>query len=177
MEYGQPYHEPPIPGIPMVRILDEDGKQVMQCGWYIHHQKVNYCGAFGLDLTDEQLAENTEHIVAICHQGDWNMKNDLRFVRVTPPHRIEVIDPTGPLMKFPPMKNPGWTDLQQAEKIVEEAAEALAEAKAGRVNALLEEVMDVIIACETLLRMHEAGVEHAFTQVVDKNRARGYWEE
>ena len=30
---------------------------------------------------------------------------------------------------------------------------------------------------ETLLRMHSRGVELAFTRVVDKNRARGYWEE
>ena len=174
MREGQPYYNPPIPGIPMVRVLDENGKQCLPIGYYVHGEKVNYCMA---NLTEEQVEENTMHTVVVENQADWNMQNTWTLKRVTPPHRIEVIDPTGPLMKFPPMKNPGWTDLQQAEKIVEEAAEALAEAKAGRVNALLEEVMDVIIACETLLRMHEAGVEHAFTQVVDKNRARGYWEE
>ena len=94
MEYGQPYHEPPIPGVPMVRILDENGKQCMQEGYYVHSEKVNYCGAFGDDLTDEQLAENTLHLVAITDQGDWNMKNTVRLIRVTPPHRIEVIGST-----------------------------------------------------------------------------------
>ena len=78
---------------------------------------------------------------------------------------------------FPPIDNPGWSDLQQAEKIVEEAREAFTEARLGNTADMLEEVMDVIVACETLLRMHPEETDAAYSAVMEKNRNRGYWKE
>ena len=82
------YSDPPIRGISPVQILDENDN-VLYTGWYIHHEIINY---FWYDtITDEEISNNTAHIVAVTEYGDWNLKNELKLKRVTPPHKIKPV--------------------------------------------------------------------------------------
>lgn len=75
----------PVEGVPMVRVLDEQGREVLR-GWYIRHEKRQpYC------LNDELRDEDVQHIVAVDEFADWGMPRELKLKAVTPPHRIEVV--------------------------------------------------------------------------------------
>ena len=74
----------PIKGVPKVRVLDENGKEVLR-GWYIFHQNTNVCFA------EEDKPEYYDHCVAVDGFADWNMPQSLSVRRITPPHTIEVI--------------------------------------------------------------------------------------
>lgn len=73
----------PIKGVPKVRVLDENGKEVLR-GWYIFHQNTNVCFA-------EDKPEYYDHFVVVDNFADLNMPKSLSIKRITPPHTIEVI--------------------------------------------------------------------------------------
>lgn len=76
----------PMPGIPMVRVLDESGNEVMR-GWYMRHENRQPCV-----LDDELREEDVDHLVMRDEYADWNMPRNVAVTRVTPPHIIEVIE-------------------------------------------------------------------------------------
>lgn len=76
------YEPKPLDCIPMVKVIDEHGKTVHE-GYYFCYPK--WCPYPISDGT--QKVELVEGIV-MYEQGDWGMPNKVRFVSVTPPHRI-----------------------------------------------------------------------------------------
>ncbi len=79
----------PLPGVPRVRIVDEEGRALFE-GYYIRHEN-RQPAVFG--GTDCLHPEDVDHLVAVDGFADWNMPRDLVIKRVTPPHRIEVVGP------------------------------------------------------------------------------------
>lgn len=77
--------KPPV-DIPMVRVVDEDGNEVMR-GWYCRHVKRQPCV-----MNDRVKDKDVDHIVLHDDFADWNMPRTLKANIITPPHRIEVID-------------------------------------------------------------------------------------
>ena len=75
----------PVPGIPMVRVLDEDGHEVLR-GWYMRHENRQ---PYVFD--DELRPEDVDHIVLHDAEADWGLPRSIVPTRITPPHRIEVI--------------------------------------------------------------------------------------
>lgn len=77
--------KPPV-DVPMVRVVDEDGKEVLR-GWYYRHVKRQPC------VIDDKVGdEDVDHVVMSDGFADWNMPRRPKGTVVTPPHRIEVID-------------------------------------------------------------------------------------
>lgn len=76
----------PVVDIPMVRVVDEEGKEVMR-GWYYRREN-RQPAVFG----DELRPEDVDHIVMHDDFADWNMPRAMKATKITPPHRIEVID-------------------------------------------------------------------------------------
>ena len=75
--------------IPKVRIVDKDGKAIAE-GYYFEMPEWQ-----GYPIKSEGAPEKEIPIVrgvVFYDPGDWGMENKLRVVRVTPPHRIEVIE-------------------------------------------------------------------------------------
>ena len=79
----------PLPGVPRVRIVDEEGRELFE-GYYIRHEN-RQPAVFG--GTDYLHPEDVDHCVAVDGFADWNMPRRLVIKKVTPPHRIEVIGP------------------------------------------------------------------------------------
>ncbi len=79
----------PLPGVPRVRIVDEEGRELFE-GYYIRHEN-RQPAVFG--GTDYLHPEDVDHCVAVDEFADWNMPRGLVIKKVTPPHRIEVIGP------------------------------------------------------------------------------------
>lgn len=77
----------PIPGVPRVRILDETGRKLFE-GYYIYRVNRQLC-PFG----DRLSQEDVDHMVAVVHEADWNLERRMTIKKVTPPHRIELIEP------------------------------------------------------------------------------------
>lgn len=77
----------PLPGVPRVRIVDEEGRALFE-GYYIRHEN-RQPAVFG--GTDYLHPEDVDHCVAVDGFADWNMPRSLVIKKVTPPHRIEVI--------------------------------------------------------------------------------------
>ena len=75
----------PLPGVPMVRVVDEHGKELAR-GYYIHHVNRNL-GPFGRYPREGDV----DHLVAMDGFADWNLPQNLEIKKVTPPHRIEVM--------------------------------------------------------------------------------------
>lgn len=67
--------------------------------------------------------------------------------------------------------------MAQGFKILEEAEETAVELyNSDLATREAEECLDVIVACETLLRSYPEKVLHdAYQTVVSKNQNRGYW--
>lgn len=79
----------PLPGVPRVRIVDEEGRELFE-GYYIRHEN-RQPAVFG--GTDRLHPEDVDHCVAVDEFADWNMPRRLVIKKVTPPHRIEVVGP------------------------------------------------------------------------------------
>ena len=79
----------PLPGVPRVRIVDEEGRALFE-GYYIRHEN-RQPAVFG--GTDYLHPEDVDHCVAVDDFADWNMPRSMVIKKVTPPHRIEVIGP------------------------------------------------------------------------------------
>ena len=79
----------PLPGVPRVRIVDPDGRELFE-GYYIRHEN-RQPAVFG--GTDRLRPEDVDHCVAVDGFADWNMPRSLVIKKVTPPHRIEVVGP------------------------------------------------------------------------------------
>ena len=75
-----------IPGVPMVRVLDEDGNEVLR-GWYMRHENRQPCV-----INDWLKPDDVDHIVLHDSMADWNMPRRIIPTKITPPHRIEVIE-------------------------------------------------------------------------------------
>ena len=76
----------PVEGVPMVRVVDENGREIIR-GWYIHHiTRTIY------PLGDCVRSDDVQHFVAYDVGADWNFPQDLNLMLVTPPERIEVIE-------------------------------------------------------------------------------------
>lgn len=80
---------------------------------------------------------------------------------------------------FPAHRDVGGDIIEQVAKIREESAElALAYFDSECDSRLIEECLDTIHACETLLRRYPVEcVKAASDAVVEKNRKRGYYSE
>ena len=76
----------PLPGIPKVKVVDENGKTLMT-GYYVYHE-ARQPAPIGDSLTDDEI----QHLVICDDSADWNMPKSLRVLRITPPERIEVLD-------------------------------------------------------------------------------------
>ena len=76
----------PMPGVPEVRVLDEDGREVMR-GYYCCHinRQVAPLGV------DSLRPEDIDHCVVYDGPADWNMTKPVNVAKITPPHRIEVV--------------------------------------------------------------------------------------
>lgn len=84
---------------------------------------------------------------------------------------------------FPEIVNPSKKNLcrtpyEQAQKIIEEATETFEEAKRGDGGAMLIECLDVMHACETMLRRNftDDQINEGVRQVVEKNKKRGFYD-
>ena len=77
--------------IQKVRILDPKGRVVRE-GYYFEYPAYMGPGIYDGDPKPIPI----RHCVMTYDQGDWNMPNTPRFLEVTPPHTIEVIDPAAP---------------------------------------------------------------------------------
>lgn len=75
----------PVAGVPMVRVLDEGGREVMR-GWYVRHESRQPCL-----VGDALLPEDVHHVVVCDAFADWGMPREMRASEVTSPHRIEVV--------------------------------------------------------------------------------------
>ena len=73
--------------VPIVRVLDEDGKEVMR-GWYFKYPRYN---DNPWDRNPDEPREMVEGILR-CDEGDWDMQNHFVLVQVTPPHTMEVCE-------------------------------------------------------------------------------------
>lgn len=84
-----------------------------------------------------------------------------------------------PEIAHPSEKNPCRTPFEQTQKVIEEAIEAFEEAKRADRDAMLVELLDTIHAVETALRRNYAPeeVEAGRLRVIEKNKARGFYEE
>lgn len=80
--------------IPKVRIFDPKGRVVRE-GYYFEYPA--YMGPGICDGDPKPIP--TKRCVMTYDQGDWSMPNTPRFLEVTPPHTIEVIDPAAPSTK------------------------------------------------------------------------------
>ena len=78
----------PMPGVPRVRVVDERGREVCE-GYYICHEnrQLSPLGPSWL------RPEDVDHCVAVDDFADWNMPRSLTIKKITPPHRIEIVDP------------------------------------------------------------------------------------
>lgn len=76
----------PMPGVPEVRVLDGDGKEVMR-GYYFRHvyRQVAPLG------NDQLRPEDVDHCVVYDGFADWNLPKPVKVAKITPPHRIEVV--------------------------------------------------------------------------------------
>ena len=86
-ERKEPASTEPLAGVPMVRVLDEDGREVLR-GWYAFHEKRQLC-PMGYD---ELRPDDVQHLVIHSGWADWNMPRDLKVSVITPPHRIVPVD-------------------------------------------------------------------------------------
>lgn len=75
----------PMPGIPEVRVLDEDGKEVFR-GYYYRHLNRQVA-----PIRDSLRPEDVDHCVVHDDFADWNMPQSFRATKITPPHRIEIV--------------------------------------------------------------------------------------
>ena len=71
-------------GMPMVRVLDENDKDLFGPCWYWRFPKTTNCFAGG-------SMEYREGVVR-CQMTDWNLPNRIILTEVTPPHRIVRIE-------------------------------------------------------------------------------------
>lgn len=69
--------------IPQVALLDPNGREIYR-GYYFRYPE--YAGPGIYDGAPPKIP-NVEGI-ACYDQGDWNLPNTPRFMKVTPPHRI-----------------------------------------------------------------------------------------
>lgn len=77
----------PLPGVPRVRILDEDGRELFE-GYYIYRVNRQLC-----PFDDRLHQQDVDHMVAVVNEADWNFERTMTIKKVTPPHMIEVIEP------------------------------------------------------------------------------------
>ena len=76
----------PVPGIPMVRVLDERGEEVLR-GWYVRFAARQVC-----PMGDRLRPEDVRHLVLHESFEDWNMPTRLVPTEITPPHRIVPVE-------------------------------------------------------------------------------------
>ena len=79
--------------IPKVRVRDAKGRIVIHEGYYFEYPE--YMGP-GLYSGAPPPPPPTVRGVMTYDQGDWNLPNTPRFLRITPPHTIEVIENPDP---------------------------------------------------------------------------------
>lgn len=98
----------PVEGVPMVRVLDGEGKEVLR-GWYVYHElRKARCRP-----RPEDAAHLVAHCVAVSDFDASAAPGQLRWFEVTPPHRIEVMGRTCravpmDLAGSPPYRKGGW---------------------------------------------------------------------
>ena len=76
--------------IPRARVVDESGKT--RCEGYYFEMPERQAYPIN-DGEPEKIP--TVRCVVVCEPGDWGLRNSARILRVTPPHRIEVIEEGG----------------------------------------------------------------------------------
>ena len=72
-------------GIPMVRVVDENGRECLR-GYYAYHKSRQLA-----PIGDCLRQEDVHHLVIHDGFADWNMPQELKVTEVEPPHRIEPI--------------------------------------------------------------------------------------
>lgn len=76
----------PVVNVPMVKVVDENGREMYR-GYYFRHENRQVC--FNCD---ELKPEDVDHLVCWSDRADWNMPRSAKIIKVTPPHRIEIIE-------------------------------------------------------------------------------------
>ena len=69
-----------------MKVVDEDGNEVLR-GWYMRHENRQPCV-----INDWLKPDDVDHIVLHDSMADWNMPRRIIPTKITPPHRIEVIE-------------------------------------------------------------------------------------
>ena len=77
-------------GIPKVRVVGPDGKVVIPEGYYFEMPERT---PFPMSQSSEPEEIPILHCIVTHENGDWGLACTPRIRIVTPPHRIEVIEP------------------------------------------------------------------------------------
>lgn len=79
----------PLVGIPKVRVLDKNGKELLR-GWYVFH-KARQLNPLYEHEPDRLSIDEAQHLVIYSASADWNVPRELKIVKITPPETIEII--------------------------------------------------------------------------------------
>jgi hypothetical protein len=79
----------PLAGIPRVRVLDKNGKELIR-GWYAFHE-ARQLNPIYEHKPDVLSVNEGQHLVIYSASADWNMPRELKIVKITPPEKIEII--------------------------------------------------------------------------------------
>ena len=75
-------------GIPRVRVVDEAGRTVIANAYYWAVPATTHCFKQDYERYGYRLIEG----VVTFDTSDWGLPNRPRFVKVTPPYRIEIME-------------------------------------------------------------------------------------
>lgn len=78
-------------GIPRVRVVDGAGRAIIENAYYWAIPATTFCFKQDYERHGYRLIEG---VVTFDH-SDWGLPNRPRFVRVTPPHKIEIMEDEG----------------------------------------------------------------------------------
>lgn len=85
-EYMKLFGPKPSVDIPMVRVVDENGREIRR-GYYFRWV-IRQPSAFD-DYTKE---EDVRECVVYSKSADWNMPREAKIMEVKPPFKIEIIE-------------------------------------------------------------------------------------
>ena len=78
-------------GIPRVRVVDESGNIVIDNAYYWAIPETTFCFKQDYESHGYKVFEG----VVTFDKSDWGLPNRPRFVKVTPPYRIEIVKDEG----------------------------------------------------------------------------------
>lgn len=75
-----------LAGVPRVRLVDANGKE-LERGYYWAIPATSYCFREDYERRGYEVIEG----IVTYTTTDWGLPNEPRFLKVTPPHRLELI--------------------------------------------------------------------------------------